>query len=340
MIINKSKVGIIFLWIILFLFSAFRYEIGSDYNHYVDIFNSLANGKEYYRYFKEFGFVYLNDFVYAIGGTPQLFFFITSLFTITLLYFGFKFYANSKSQMLFITMLFIPLLYFYSLNAVRQILSVAIFLYASRYIISREKLKYFLLSFIAISFHYTAVIILPLYWILNKNIKSYFIYMLLVFIIFGGVPHLIEFLLSTAHTSYSNYFTHEKYSATRESKYLLLIYYSVFIIGMTYLKKYFTENRIIFNAIIIYFLIKIIALDMIILNRLSVYFKPFFIIGLIYIMYIVVKRIKGIKNLVVICFLIGSLSISIVIPVYLSVHDEMYREINFNLSLFDKYEKG
>ena len=79
---------------------------------------------------------------------------------------------------------------------------------------------------------------------------------------------------------------------------------------------------------------------MIILNRLSVYFKPFLIISLIYIMYIIIKKIKGIKNLLLISFFIVSISIAIVVPVYLSVDDEMYRTINFNLILFDKYEKG
>jgi hypothetical protein len=334
LVLYRVKYIVTFAWVILFLFSSFRYQIGTDYQNYIDIFMSIIQGNEFYRITREFGFVYLIDLINYIGGGYQLFFFVTSFFTIFFLYKGFKYFSDSKMIFILITALFIPSLYLYGLNAVRQILATAIFLYSAQFIIKREFLKYALGIFFAVSFHYTAIVLLPLYWIIHKKLNTFFIVFLIVFFISGTFLYIIEIALSQVGMKYINYFFHEEFSASRENKYLL---YTIYLFGIgivVYFQKFFSNKPLIYNAIIIYFLFKIVSIDMSILNRLSVYFKPFYIIGMVYIFYFSIAKLRQAKSLVSFSILIYILVAIIITPLLLSFIDTSYTDINFNINLF------
>lgn len=57
-------------------------------------------------------------------------------------------------------------------NLVRQMMAVSIFLYATKYILEKKALFYFLSIFLASLFHFSALILIPFYYFADKNISK------------------------------------------------------------------------------------------------------------------------------------------------------------------------
>lgn len=113
------------------------------------------------------GFSMLCDFCHLIGGTEQLMFFLIAALTLFLLYKAFMRFSPDPILSIFI-FLCMGQLYINCFNAVRQTLAIAFIVYGLRYVYSRQLWMYLLCVGFAISFHFTAVIGIPLYWILNR----------------------------------------------------------------------------------------------------------------------------------------------------------------------------
>lgn len=117
-------------------------------------------------------------------------YFFVSLIPTTFIYLG-LYYYKEKVSMWFGMLLYLLTFYNLSLNMVRQSMALGIVFYATRYVIERKLLKFFLLIFIAAQFHITAYfgIALLLIYILTfgKNkliVKGLMILGMLLFIVF------------------------------------------------------------------------------------------------------------------------------------------------------------
>lgn len=92
--------------------------------------------------------------------------------------FVYKFSKNYfLSYYLFITLR----LFDFTLNGLRQAIAMSIGLLAYEYAVERKPLKFFIIVVIAISFHYSAIILFPLYLLVNFKIRDF--HLLLVFIV-------------------------------------------------------------------------------------------------------------------------------------------------------------
>ncbi|MCM1180027.1 MAG: EpsG family protein [Clostridium sp.] len=145
----------IFCFLPLFLISAFRYGVGTDYFHtYYDGFIRLLHHSNYDNF--EIGYKGLCLFLSQITTDPQIVFVCTSfLFCL----FCFKAIFNFSNDILFsLFLLVFTRYYFISLNAVRQFVGMAIVLYALHYLFEKEYFKYILFVLIAASIHYSLII--------------------------------------------------------------------------------------------------------------------------------------------------------------------------------------
>ena len=87
-------------------------------------------------------------------------------------------------------------MYLYSFTQVRQYIAIAIFLYATKYITEKKKIKYFLSICIAALFHKTALIYLPIYFIGNIKLtkRKYILIALLGFVFVPIVTFLYNYI--------------------------------------------------------------------------------------------------------------------------------------------------
>ena len=166
-----EKILLILLFIFLFIFAAFRYDTGYDFNSYKQIFDNLNFNKIFLTDI-EIGFSTVVCCIKALGlGYQWLILLIAS---ISLL---FKYKAIEKYSIY----PFVSLMIYFSSNFIiqdfgqmRQGLAVALALYSIQYIKDQKLIKFLSIIFIAIMFHYSAIVFVPLYWLskLDLNLKA------------------------------------------------------------------------------------------------------------------------------------------------------------------------
>lgn len=213
--------------ILLIVFSGFREFVGIDYNNYVSIYNHSYYGSE-------IGFKYLLDFFNYIGAAPQFFFLVFSVFTN---FFVFNFICRYRN----IISIAIPILiylcvisfYLNSFNAVRQCLSVSIFLYATKYIQEGKFFRYSSAIILASFFsHASAIFFLPLYFLLRAPMTISIKFILIVLSVLVGVyaSQIISF------TPYS-YYIERLDSFTTKTGFSVYAFFVISIIIETFRRR-------------------------------------------------------------------------------------------------------
>lgn len=166
---NLAKNIFLFICFIIPLsFLILRYDIGTDYQNYVEYFYKIKSGVEVT---KEPGYLFINELIIYFELHYQWLFVIFGT--------GFVFFSYAalpKEHLAVAVFFFITTLYLYEgFSAIRQGLSIAIMAYAIKYVHSKNFIKYFLFSVVASSFHViTGVLLLILYPLLKLNIRSGF----------------------------------------------------------------------------------------------------------------------------------------------------------------------
>lgn len=178
---QSKQITYMFSFFVLLFFAGFRYETGHDWINYLEVFRSVPTlGHLWHSYLEnagtEPGFTLLNSIVKTFGGGIQVVYFVVAFIS---LYFFYKAIAQFSSNRMLSVLLFFCLAYLFLIfSIIRQGLAVSICFFALRFILERKMWKYFLCVALAMMFHYTAVIMLPLYFILNKRIPQQLFYIL------------------------------------------------------------------------------------------------------------------------------------------------------------------
>lgn len=177
---NGKKYAINYFFILsvipIFILYAFRGNVGTDHNQYVRILEQISHyndvslntfGEIYSKVGVEFFFAIIclisNHLrlgitgVYVFSALICIYYYIKAL----------KFYDTKRRYIFFINLIFISQLFFRGMDAVRQIIAIMIFLYASRFIVESNIKKYLMYIFLASGFHLSVIFMIPVYWI-NK----------------------------------------------------------------------------------------------------------------------------------------------------------------------------
>lgn len=182
--LQSKKKRLLFLGLTLLLPSlvaGFRYDIGTDYDSYVEIFKGI-NNNESTKVDNEFIFVFLNKIVGMLGMDFAVVMFLASFITTSFIYLALWNYRIFLSVGLGM-MVYMFLYYQVSFNIVRQIVALAILLYSVQFIHKREFWKFTLFTLIAVGFHITAVLFYPMYflfWLFGR--QEYHLLKILAFI--------------------------------------------------------------------------------------------------------------------------------------------------------------
>ena len=147
------------------LVTVLRYRVGTDWTFvYEPYFFYVRNGIEQ---FNEWGF----NLLYRLFGlfTSDSWWVIAFVGFMTVLLIFLAIYRQSCLIPFSILLFFITNRYFTALNQIRQMLSMAIFVYGLRYLYERRWKSYFLWCLCAVSIHTSALMYLPLYFLYGRR---------------------------------------------------------------------------------------------------------------------------------------------------------------------------
>ena len=189
---GSHKILIQLAWFILVVVAGTRYETGADWNAYAlyleqvpPISAFLAGGNIGGKGF-EFGYFLLCSLLKQFGMGFQWLLFIIALSNVTIITKALKHYTPYVVWGLFV---YYALLYVtIEFSLLRQAIAAAICFYSFRYIEEKKLVKYVLLIVLAMSFHRSAIVMLPLYFLLRIRFSNK------VLVIIAGIGCLIMLL--------------------------------------------------------------------------------------------------------------------------------------------------
>ena len=221
---NSKQFLLIIAATILILIAGLRVETGGDWNNYASIYkncptfiNAISTPQLLAQIPIENGFLIFCSLIKQIGGSMQILLFSISLLNITLI-------AKSLSDYTKFPVLGLLCYYcilYFSLDMIylRQAMAVAICFFSLRYIKQKNVWLYVLLILLATSMHRIAIVLLPFYWLLDKNIsaKTYIIIMTIgMFIMLVGVLWLKPIFLHVSFWLGENFYNKALLYATEE----------------------------------------------------------------------------------------------------------------------------
>lgn len=143
-----------------------RYIYGELFDETADMVNSgiynFRLSPVASQYPKEYGYQIYNLLLGMITDNRYIFIFITTCIIYCLLFQSIKRYCNNYP---FAVILFLGLWFFFSFTYLRQVMGATIAWLSVRYIINRDLKKFLLVWLVALSFHNSALVLLPMYWV-------------------------------------------------------------------------------------------------------------------------------------------------------------------------------
>ena len=185
----------LFVMIFLALFVGFSDMLGG-YDRYIygELFDDVADiTKKKYSYDeayildlypKEIGYIYYNIILSYLTANRYIFILLVTFTIYILYYFSIKSYCVNYP---FATMLFMGLIFFFTFTYLRQMLGVGIGWLALQYIYKRKPYRFLACVLLAASFHNSAIVLLPLYFVPMKRFKRNHIIWFMIFCLLLGL---------------------------------------------------------------------------------------------------------------------------------------------------------
>lgn len=175
---RSTRIIIALAALIMIAVAGLRFETGGDWDTYTAIFNavpSLSRGWLTHPLITHrhigVAFVALCSLVKTCGGSIQTLFFIVSAVNISLIALALPKYTRYPV----LGLLAYYCLLFFSLEMIyiRQATAVSLCFFALQYMDSKRLVPYMLLVALASLFHVSAIVMVPLYWILPRRIPTW-----------------------------------------------------------------------------------------------------------------------------------------------------------------------
>jgi transmembrane protein EpsG len=288
---------------IMVLVSGLRKNIGDTFFY----MHSYAINHFSWEGFKaEFGFNLLQMLLQQVSYDPQLLVFIVALITNVLLLLVLYKYARLFELSIYVYIT--SGLFLVSMNGIRQFLAAAIAFAATKYIFSNNWIKYIVVILLAATIHQSALILIPIYFIVRRKAWTYQTYILLsvAVILVIGFSQFSEALFTVIKdTKYSEYKDYELHGAN----YLRVVVTAVPIVfayfGREKLRKIFPDSDYVVNMSLINLVFMLISTQQWIFARFSIYFGLYNLILIPWVVELFVsKEQKLIYYAILVCYFI------------------------------------
>ena len=256
----------------LVLVSGLRSNIGDTY-FYKHTYEINTFTWEFIQSQKDIGFGILQMLLKRLSDDPQVLIFTTALITNTLIVI--VLYKYSRMLELSLYVYITGGLFLVSMNGIRQVLAAAIAFTALKYIINGNLKRYILVILIASLFHQSALVLLPIYFLVQFKAWSKATVALLIFsvVIVIGFEQFSSLLFSAIEdTQYGDYenFTEGGASVLRVAVFGAPIFLAY--IGKDKLREIFPQSDYIVNLCLIGLVFMIVSTQNWIFARFSIYF--------------------------------------------------------------------
>ncbi|MDR3130052.1 MAG: EpsG family protein [Treponema sp.] len=239
-------------------------DIGGDWSIYKANFDAaprLFDFNSSFFYFEP-GFLFLTSIIKTFSSNYVVFFIFVEMISCILMILSINKYTENKisSLCIYFSYMFISL----NLNLIRTLLAVQIFFFSLRYIYNKNFFCYSICIFVASSMHISSLILFPLYFMLNKNIKKN----TAILVIIGGmimvlfridilrpILELTPSSLGYIYTKVDSYLNSQTFGTAREFSFTHIEYLIFFVIIIRYrdwLNKHIPYFNIFFNMFMIY----------------------------------------------------------------------------------------
>lgn len=225
---------------ILIVVAGIRYNVGQDYLYtYVPYFNNLLYG--FVNENIEKGFYFLNKLIQLFTTDYAWLFIVCSVIFFHYIFKAIK--EQSPMPTMSIFLLVGTTYYFIFLNAMRQMMAIAIFLYAIKFIKERNFKKYLLYIVLASLIHKSVLLLLPIYFLYGVKLKPAKV-IALIGIVFVAKPVIVKIIMKIISLTNYNYYIGSKFD-TGESGYIVLaINVAVLLFSMLYMHKFNKNGNI------------------------------------------------------------------------------------------------
>lgn len=199
---SKLVLGIYLAGLALFVGCA---DMLGGYDRYIygEVFDQLAlmtqaggdvtQSAGYRLYSTEWGFLMFNQLIGLVSLNRYVFIFIATCFIYTSLFISIKRYCRNYS---FAVIVFLGLWFFFTFTYLRQVMAATIGWLAIKYVIDRKPIQFFLIVFIAFTFHNSAIVLAPLYFVPAKKFQPIFVILALVAALAIGMGNMISGLVA------------------------------------------------------------------------------------------------------------------------------------------------
>lgn len=155
---------------ILVIVGGFRYRIGWDYDAYVHYFETSDVNDLY----PEITLRYLIHYLREINFDYQAIFLIYSILTIFFLWMGIKYFTKPHYRILSLLIYaYLPNMFWGSFSTIRQALAMAIVFWGMKYLVDKALIKYCVVIISAAFIHESSLLMLPLYFFINRIFPRY-----------------------------------------------------------------------------------------------------------------------------------------------------------------------
>lgn len=187
------------------LISAVRFRVGYDYSMYASgFFSMVVDGFSKMSYEDwEIGYIFLNKIVGLFSAWPGAIMVVTSV--ISMVGPAYLIARYSKNPFLSVFLYVNLYLFYLDMNFIRQAIAMSILCFAYGFLRDKKFWRFLLLVIIASSFHFTALYMIPVYFVclLRINSRTMLLYLFGLFYYYLLSDGLLKFVLSRFHSEYA-----------------------------------------------------------------------------------------------------------------------------------------
>ncbi|MFC0560064.1 EpsG family protein [Halalkalibacter alkalisediminis] len=256
----------------LILVSGLRNNVGDTY-YYMHSYREFDITWETIDFTGDFGFNILQMLLQQVSRDPQIMILTTAVLTNILIGMTLYHYSRMFELSLYV---YITIGYFLvSMNGIRQYLAAAIVFAATKFIINGDFKKYLLVVLLASTIHQTALILIPIYFIVRSPAwsKVTFLLLFLSILIVMGFNQFMDLLFKAIEdTQYGGYSDFQEGGANFLRVAVSAAPVMLAFIGRDKLKEIYPKSDVIVNMSVLSLLFMIISTQNWIFARFSIYF--------------------------------------------------------------------
>lgn len=277
---NNGAIYVFSSFFLLLFVSAFRGDFATDYQSYQFYFNYFKQfgilDIFHVRFWQEPGYTFLNIIIGTISQHELAIMIATSLIIIYLFYY--RFVKDSPYIWLTVLMFISVGTYYTSFNMIRQMIAIAITFAGAGFLYEKKYVKYLLIVGIASTFHFSALVMIPLGYLLikfNPTRRNMFFLLPIIILLYIFIDNIT---MSVVGIFYQSYLVKDAYGMEPINLKILVVPVAVSIFALVnrnLIELKNLKNRIWINSTIFYLIFVIFSIKIKNFNRIAEYFLPF-----------------------------------------------------------------